>query len=133
MLAPSQCFQTGTTTLGIRCGPEPVSFRVIVLVVYAPLNLAASTHGEVCRNEWVYHYYSVDSTDVGKHLLFNVSKSEGSMTVVTQHLSGPTKVVPPYTRMTEADKTVAVPTCNIEYGRMYMGIRGEEAASGCAK
>jgi hypothetical protein len=131
--APTQFFQLGVTTLGIRCGPEAVSFRVIALLVHAPLELAAPVHGEVCANEWVYHYYSVNASDVGKHLQFNVSKTAGSMTVVTQHLSSPLKVVPPYASLSESLATATLPMCNIEYGRMYLGIRGEESSSGCAK
>ena len=65
--ALTQCFTLGTTTLGVRCGPQPVNFSMTVVAVQAPLSLNVSEAGEVCGNEWVYHYYDVNATDAGKH------------------------------------------------------------------
>eukprot|EP00966_Prymnesium_polylepis_P183521 4253076-Prymnesium_polylepis.1 len=129
----NECFTTGITTVGILCGAEPTSFRLYGIAVEAPLELDNATAGEVCVNEWVYHYFNVNASTEGKNLRFNVSKSVGAMTLVTQHLEAPLKVVPPYLSFIETEESATMALCNVEMGRMYLGLSGDDSSYGCAK
>jgi len=46
--------------LSVRCKDESVRFRAIAHVIHAALAIHVHHHGEVCPNQWSYHY--IDNT-----------------------------------------------------------------------
>ena len=39
-------------------GERAVSFRIVVIKVHAELTPGKTQHGELCPNEWIYHYFT---------------------------------------------------------------------------
>ena len=59
--------------------------------------------------------------------------ADGAAIAITRHLKAPLKVTPPYVALEYSNRAVAasIDLCDIEAGRMYLGIRGVENEAGC--
>ena len=56
-------YYTGTVRFffGVLCGERDTSFEAFVSFVHSKLDTHHVAHGEVCPNEWVYHYLPIDT------------------------------------------------------------------------
>ena len=142
-------FTSGITTLGVRCSPHgPVDFKVKVVRVPAVLAPGVRVEGEVCPGQWVYHYVNTSSAaadgrgyyGAGNHLRFSIDKPAGAGAAlgVVRHFAAPLKPMPPYLRMPYEGSSAAswggsIPMCDVEKGKMYMGIRGVASLAGCMR
>jgi len=134
----NNCFKIGVVTLGVKCGPTEVNYELKVIEVSAVLIPDAAVHGEVCPDEWVYHYFNTSTTmhfGPGNNLRYTLTMDEGGGVgnIVMKHLQAPIKKVPPYfqLRSESAALTQVVDMCNVEEGRMYLGLLGEASVAGC--
>ena len=128
----NNCFKIGVVTLGIKCGPTEVNYELKVIEVSAVLIPNVAIHGEVCPDEWVYHYFNTSTTmhfGPGNNLRYTLTMAEGGGVgnIVMKHLQAPIKKVPPYFELRSefASLTQVVDMCSVEEGRMYMGLLGE--------
>jgi len=51
------CFGENTYYAGVQCGTEKTRFSIMALLVKAEVHAGAHEAGEVCPNEWSYHFY----------------------------------------------------------------------------
>ena len=115
-----------------------MTYTVKVIVIPAELSTGASATGEVCPNEWVYHYIDTAASGhhgAGKHLKFDITKAaeEGASVAVTRHLAPPLKLVPPYVSLdySQSSVTSTIEMCDVEEGKQYLGLLGQSSAGGC--
>ena len=101
--------KTGTHYFAVKCGPEPVQFRVLAQLAHAGMKHDETVHTSVCPGSWVYHYISVGDDYGGHrralagagppapaknygHAHFDIYLHSGDMDVLTRHGHPPLKV-----------------------------------------
>jgi len=101
--------KTGRHYFAVKCGPEPVQFRVLAQLAHAGMKHDETVHTSVCPGSWVYHYISVGDDYGGHrralagagppapaknygHAHFDIYLHSGDMDVLTRHGHPPLKV-----------------------------------------
>ena len=115
-----------TVYMSIRCGPEPVQFKVLAVAVDPILHLEKPHHAEVCKDEWLYFHFDMPDdhhTIVGGFLRFEIEKFEGSASFIARQSERPLDY--PFTDMKNDIEVTYVDVCAAESGeRVYLGVKG---------
>ena len=110
--------------LSVRCGPNPSRFRVIGEHVEAHLESARFTRGEICSENWVYHYITLPGNVNGTTSLdIRMIVYEGYIdyTVLVSH--PPVRIAPPYGEAWSGH-AADVMICEAEAGMTYyIGVK----------
>lgn len=61
--------KVGNYFFSVKCGPEPVSYRILIELTHALVEDGELAMGLVCPDEWVYHYAKIGN--VSSHETFS--------------------------------------------------------------
>jgi hypothetical protein len=144
--------KVGRYFVGVKCKAESVRFRIVAVLVVAPLADGHHNKGEVCPGGWIYHHFEFSSNSsaasgTGGHgralaaeaaggassagdLTFTITKFMGSLYALTMPDNPPVKRVPPYLEMPANQHHANIQLCGVSSGtRYYLGILGADDCS----
>ena len=120
----------GVFFLLVRCNRAPVRFRVAPLAIHTKLEEGHVQHGELCPGGWIYHTYTVNSTEVPDptrpvHIRAHFWKYLGDFHALSRRDQPPVKLSPPYQTMGTLTHELDLDLCNVETGHVnFFALHG---------